>query len=250
MSKFKAIRTIMMKRYMWNFAMRIIIFLTVFGVYIWNKNLLIDLAMQPIKLGITPMHILWVIFMCTMVLHLFPNQKLTMALRKIEEPAYRPVEHPEPLELLEFVKHQNVRAWIVMLVWLVFNGVFGVLYLLDVIGTADLLMLTVFFYLCDYICILIYCPFQHFIMKNRCCVNCRIYDWGHFMMFTPMVFIRNFFSWSLFFTAVVVLLNWEITYAKHPERFYYGSNQSLQCKNCKDKICTVKKKVMRQKDVI
>jgi len=112
------------------------------------------------------------------------------------------------------------------------------------------LMLTVFFYLCDYICILIYCPFQHLIMKNRCCVNCRIYDWGHFMMFTPMLFIRNFFSWSLFFTSCVVLLNWEITYAKHPERFFYGSNQSLQCANCKDKICTVKKKVMRQKDVI
>lgn len=246
MSKFKAIRTIMMKRYMWNFVMRIIIFLTVFGVYIWNKDLLIDLAMQPIKLGITPMHILWVIFMCTMVLHLFPNQKLTMALRKIEEPAYRPVEHPEPLELLEFVKHQNVRAWIVMLVWLVFNGIFGVLYLLDVIGTADLLMLTVFFYLCDYICILIYCPFQHFIMKNRCCVNCRIYDWGHFMMFTPLVFIKSFYSLSLFFMAAIVLIHWELVYAKHPERFYEGSNQVLKCVNCKDRTCQIKNRITKR----
>jgi len=249
-SKFKTIKTIMMKRYMWNFAMRIIIFLAVFAAYIWDKNLLIDLALQPITMGITPMHILWLIFMCTMILHLFPNQKLTMALRKIEEPEYRPVEKPDPVALLNFIKHQNVRAWIVMLVWLCFNGIFGVLYLLELIGTADLLMLTVFFYLCDYICILIYCPFQHLIMKNRCCVNCRIYDWGHFMMFTPMLFIRDFFSWSLFFTSCVVLLNWEITYAKHPERFYYGSNQSLQCANCKDKICTVKRKVMRSHEPI
>ena len=148
MSKFKAIKTIMMKRYLWNFAMRIIIFLTVFAVYIWDKNLLMELAMQPIKMGITPMHILWLIFMCTMILHLFPNQKLTMALRKIEEPAFRPVEKPDPAELLEFVKHQNVRAWLVMLVWLCFNGIFGILYVFHLIGTADLLMLTVFFYLC------------------------------------------------------------------------------------------------------
>ena len=250
MGKLAAVKTLMMKRYMWNFAMRIVIFLAVFTVYITDKNLLMDLALQPITMGITPMHLLWLLFMCTMILHLFPNQKLTMALRKIKEPEYRPVEVIDPEALLGFVKNQNARAWMVMLVWLVFNGIFGVLYVFEIIGIADLLMLTVFFYLCDYICILIYCPFQHLIMKNRCCVNCRIYDWGHFMMFTPMVFIRNFFSWSLFFTAVVVLLNWEITYAKHPERFYYGTNQSLQCANCKDKICTVKRKVMRQKDAI
>lgn len=80
-------------------------------------------------------------------------------------------------------------------------------------------------------------------MKNRCCVNCRIYDWGHFMMFTPMLFIRNFFSWSLFFTSVVVLIHWELLYAKHPERFWHGSNRSLQCANCKDKTCQYKKQI-------
>ena len=77
-------------------------------------------------------------------------------------------------------------------------------------------------------------------MKNKCCVNCRIYDWGHFMMFTPMLFIKNFYSWSLFFTALVVLINWEISYAKHPERFFAGSNKRIQCENCKDKSCQIK----------
>ena len=81
MIKLKAIKTMMMKRYMWNFAMRIIIFLAVFAVYIIDKEMLLNLAMQPITMGITPMHVLWLIFMCTMILHLFPNQKLTMALR-------------------------------------------------------------------------------------------------------------------------------------------------------------------------
>ena len=127
-----------------------------------------------------------------------------------------------------------------MLVWLSFNAVFGLLYLTGIMDEADLLMLTVFYFLCDYICILFFCPFQTFIMKNKCCVNCRIYDWGHFMMFTPMLFIKNFFSWSLFFTSIVVLIHWEIVYTKHPERFWHGSNRTLQCAGCKDKTCQMK----------
>ncbi len=46
-------------------------------------------------------------------------------------------------------------------------------------------MVSAFYFLCDYVCILIYCPFQSHIMHNKCCVNCRIYGWGHFMIFTP-----------------------------------------------------------------
>ena len=129
----------------------------------------------------------------------------------------------------------------VMLVWLIFNSIFGVLYLFGIMDEADLIMLTIFYFLCDYICILFYCPFQSVIMKNKCCINCRIYDWGHFMMFTPMLFIRDFFSWSLFFTSCIVLIHWEITYTRHPERFWEGSNKKLQCKNCNDKTCQIKK---------
>ena len=133
-----------------------------------------------------------------------------------------------------------------MLVWLSFNSMFGILYLLKIIDNMDLLMLSVFYFLCDYICILFFCPFQTFIMKNKCCVNCRIYDWGHFMMFTPMLFICNFYSWSLFFVSCVVLIHWEMIYAKHPERFYSGSNKRLQCINCGDKTCQIKKALSRQ----
>lgn len=71
-------------------------------------------------------------------------------------------------------------------------------------------MVSVFYFLCDYVCILIiYCPFQSHIMHNKCCVNCRIYGWGDFMMFTPMVCIRHFFSWTLFWMSVLVLIRWD-----------------------------------------
>jgi len=234
------VRTSMLKRYLIKFVIRLFIFFVIAGVYITNKPLMYQLMTQPVWKGISFLHILWLVFMFMMLLHIFPTEKVSMAIRKADKKKYEEQENYSELELFKYVQKQNIRAWTVMLVWLSFNAIFGVLYLMRVLDNADLLMLTVFYFLCDYICILFYCPFQSVIMKNRCCVNCRIYEWGHFMMFTPMLFIRNFFSWSLFFTSCVVLLKWEIIYAKHPERFWDGTNKNLKCANCKDKICQIK----------
>lgn len=234
------------------FAGRILIFLFFLFFYIRDKNELYRLMNQPIRMGITPVHILWVIFMLIMLEHIFPPEQVTMAMKKANIPVPEswarekaPSDNPvyQELELLKFVQDMNQKAWKVLLVWLIGNGVVGLLYLVGVLQDVDLFMLTVFFFLSDYICILVFCPFQTGIMKNRCCVNCRIYDWGHFMMFTPMLFIRNFFSWSLFFTSCVVLIRWEIIYAKYPERFWYGSNEKLQCRNCQDRQCQLKKRL-------
>lgn len=234
-----------MKRYLISLIFRILVFLTFLAIYIIQRKGLMDLFQYPLIGSISPMHILWLIFMVIMLMHIFPGNKLTMALRKAEKEEYVEVPGYSRMELLEYVQSQNIKAWCVMLVWLLFNCIFGALYLTGIIAETELLMLTVFYFLCDYICILFFCPFQTFIMKNRCCVNCRIYDWGHFMMFTPMLFIKDFFSWSLFVTSLIVLIRWEIVYAKHPERFWSGSNQRLQCANCKDKICSIKGKLIK-----
>lgn len=235
--------TSMMKRYLLKFTFRIIIFVSVLLLHLFSEENLWDLANQPIVYGITSMHVLWAIFMIIMLSHIFPGTFRTMALKKADKENYREKTGYSELEMLRFVQDQNRKAWFVMLVWLIGNGVIGFLYLFHVLDRSDLLMITVFFFLCDYICILIFCPFQTCIMKNKCCVNCRIYDWGHFMMFTPMLFIPNFYSWSLFFTSCVVLIRWEIVYAAHPERFWSGSNQILQCMNCKDKTCQIKRRI-------
>ncbi len=244
--KKKWISTKMTRMYWVKLVIRVAVFLGVFGLYITDKNQMLEYMLTPVWKQISPMHLLWLLFMTMMVLHLIPRKLVTMALKKAEPEPYVEVEGYEKEELSRFVQQQNIRAWVVMLVWLVWNAVFGALYVFKIINEADLLMLSVFYFLCDYICILFYCPFQHLIMKNKCCVNCRIYEWGHFMMFTPMLFIRHFCSWSLFFTACLVLIRWEIIYARHPERFFSGANQTLQCANCKDKTCQVKRRIMGQ----
>ena len=242
--KWKLIQTAMVRQYEFKLFIRVTIFLVFLWGYLFKRQELYALLRQPIKLGVTPIHILWAVFMAMMVMHLIPREKFTMALRKSYKKQYISVDDYSELELLRFVQDQNRKAWVVMLVWLCFNAIFGLLYLFRIIGVIDLLMLTVFYFLCDYICILFFCPFQTKIMKNKCCVNCRIYDWGHFMMFTPMLFIPNFFSWSLFFTSSVVLIHWEIVYAKFPERFWSGSNKILQCANCQDKTCQMKHRLV------
>ena len=40
----------------------------------------------------------------------------------------------------------NIKAWKVMLVWLSFNAIFGVLYLFSVIGEAELILLSMFYF--------------------------------------------------------------------------------------------------------
>ncbi|MBR3646758.1 MAG: hypothetical protein IKN54_10115 [Lachnospiraceae bacterium] len=236
-----------LKFYLLKFALRIAIFLCIFFTYLTRREWLEDIAGRPFGYSFTMLHVLWIIFMCTMIRHLIPNNRLTMAWKKARENEYRPVDNYEELQLYKYLQKQNVGAWRVMLVWLSFNAVWGALYLFGIISEVDLIMLSVFYFLCDYICILLFCPFQTFLMKNKCCINCRIYDWGHFMMFTPMLFIRNFYSWSLFFTSIVVVINWEIRYSKHPERFWEGSNRTLQCKNCKERTCQIKRTIASKK---
>ena len=242
------IKTAMMYRYYIKFLMRLTVFLCVLFLYLTKKEWILDILLHEFSLyvvdvEITPLHMLWAMFMGLMLLHLFPMESLSMALRKNKKETYVEVSGYSEMELMKFVQDQNIKAWKIMLVWLSGNAVIGLLYLLRVLDVADLVMLTVFYFLSDYICILFFCPFQTGIMKNKCCVNCRIYDWGHFMMFTPMLFIQNFYSWSLFFTSLVVLIHWEIVYAKYPQRFWSGSNRTLQCANCKDKTCQIKNRL-------
>ncbi len=80
-------------------------------------------------------------------------------------------------------------------------------------------------------------------MKNKCCVNCRIYNWDYAMMFTPLFFVKRSYSWSLLALSLALLIRWEITFFNHPERFSANTNAYLQCSNCSEKLCAHKKQL-------
>ena len=177
---------------------------------------------------------------CSMLAQLNPNSALTAGCMKQYPNRFDPVPNYSRQSLKEAVRGQNRGAVKVAVVWLAFNLVFGVLYWRKTIGVAELVVLCAFYYLSDLICVLFFCPFQTFLMGNRCCVNCRIFAWGSWMMATPMAFIPHWFSWSLVGMGLVVLIVWEVRYRRYPERFWFGSNKLLQCAHCQEQLCRYK----------
>lgn len=74
----KILRTIMMKRYLFNLAFRVLVFCGACAAYVYDKVFLTSTMSRPVLWRIAPLHILWLIFMITMLLHIFPTKKLTM----------------------------------------------------------------------------------------------------------------------------------------------------------------------------
>ena len=229
--------------YLIKFAFRLSAFGIMLWLYIHDKSAFyLQTTTSPTE-RFTFMHMMWLVFMGLMLLHIFPTKILSMGAGKSLKANFVPIKSYSEAELLDFVRNENKKSRRCMLAWLGGNSVIILLYLFGVIGKPELLLLTGFYFLCDYICILIFCPFQTFGQKDKCCVNCRIYDWGHFFMFTPMLFVGTFYSLSLFFMGSAVIIVWEIKWKKHPERFWYGSNKTLSCTHCKDKTCQIKQAV-------
>lgn len=179
------------------------------------------------------LNLIWVVFALEMVARCFPSRIESMGCQKLFARNYIP-------RLGYNVKDYRVNwkvTFAMAAAWLALNGAIGLLYWLEWIDEGILLLIALAYSVCDMICILFFCPFQTWFMKNKCCGTCRIYNWDFAMMFTPLVFVKHAYTWSLLGIALVVLLQWEITYRIHPERFYDGTNQSLLCANCKEKLC-------------
>ncbi|MBO6047689.1 MAG: hypothetical protein J6P61_08115 [Erysipelotrichaceae bacterium] len=128
-------------------------------------------------------------------------------------------------------------AYIVFLIWATAIVIITIGRIYHLYNDAVLFMMTVAFYVCDLICILVWCPFR-LIMKNQCCTTCRIFNWDHLMMFTPMIYIKGFFPISCIVISAIVWFVWEMATLIHPERFWEISNVTLSCANCTDKLCT------------
>jgi len=186
-------------------------------------------------------HLLWILWMVDMVLQLIPCREYwPLGSQKFLKASFQPLkdfmaegEHG----LLEFICKSNRDTLKIGGVWLLLIGGIGVLYFTRVIGRNALLLISVLFYVFDLVCVLYWCPFRAWFMKNRCCTTCRIFNWDHMMMFSPIVFIPGVFTWTLCLAALVVFFVWEITFALHPERFWEGTNGALKCSNCTDRLC-------------
>lgn len=151
----------------------------------------------------------------------FPSGRLSLGAQKLFAGRYRAAD---------------CSALFVAAVWIGFNLIFFVLYRQGIIGVPELILLTLFYFLSDMICVLYFCPFR-LMMHTRCCTTCRIFNWDSMMMCTPLLFIGGIYGWSLAAFAMAVLIHWETLYSRFPERFFECSNESLRCGNCEGNLC-------------
>lgn len=185
------------------------------------------------------LHILWGIWVIDMVFQLIPiNKYLPLGSQKLFEERFRPIrEKINYPSLKEYIISTTKAAYRVFILWTVLLAVIGLLFYARIIDKTALFMISACFYVCDLICVLIWCPFR-LIMQNRCCTTCRIFNWDHLMMFSPLVFMGGFYAVSLVLMAFAVWLVWELCVMLFPERFWEFSNEALKCANCTDKLCT------------
>ena len=234
------------KIYMGRFILRCLTFLAV--------SLFLVVAPEqfaPLQAGmffdkLTLLHALWVVWVFDMLVQVVPSTKAVIALGSQKSfsvhfrKAFSPVSlHNLHSKMVEAAK----RAYIVFAIWACLTVTLGWLHAKNILGDLAMLWISTFFYVCDLICVLFWCPFRHFIMKNRCCTTCRIFNWDHLMMFSPLIFVEGFFAKSLVFLAVIVFLVWEWTAFRHPERFCEDTNQALKCAECTDLLCINAKKI-------
>lgn len=189
--------------------------------------------------GLSPMHLLWLVWVADMVLQIIPiKNKVALGSQKLFAIRFRPIRGRVNYDALKsYILKISKSACKVFVLWALLTAAIGVAYYGGLIGKIGLFMISVFFYVCDLICVLVWCPFR-LIMKNKCCTTCRIFNWDHLMMFSPLIFMGGFFAVSLVTLAFLAWLIWELCVLIYPERFSEMSNKALKCSECTDKLCT------------
>lgn len=227
------------KRYIIKLIFRVIVLILCGVLYFAHpKSFEIAQGMNFFK-SFSIFHILWVIWIADMLLQIIPAKSgIALGSQKLFKINFRPIKKKINLKALKkYTVHTAASAYRVMLLWTALIAVIGVLYYTHIIDERILLMITLFFYVADLICVLIWCPFR-LMMKTKCCTTCRIFNWDHFMMFSPLIFVLSFFTTSLVIMSVITWAVWELSILMHPERFWEATNTALQCSECTDKLCT------------
>ena len=227
------------KRYFMRLIGRVVIFIGCFIMCLIAPQEFEILESNHFFESFSIFHLLWFVWMVDMVLQIIPlKNKVALGSQKLFATRFRPLRAKINYKALKnYITSTTKAAYKVMVLWILLIAVIGVLYCTNVIDKIVLFMISVFFYVCDLICVLIWCPFR-LIMRNKCCTTCRIFNWDHLMMFSPFIFMGGFFATSLVIMAILAWLVWEACVMIYPERFWERTNASLKCSECTDKLCT------------
>lgn len=181
-----------------------------------------------------------VIFSFEMLLRFFPSKLESMGCQKHFKQNFKARGQIDRKAL----RRRSLKAVTpVIIFWVLLNGLIFALYFAGIIDWGVLVLISLAYSICDMICILFFCPFQSWMMFNKCCGSCRIYNWDFIMMFTPLIFFRHPFAYVLLGWSLLLLLRWELGAYFTPERYFEDSNACLSCANCTEHLCHHKKQL-------
>ena len=219
---------------------RTVLFLLALYWYIFHKSNNLNISIRNISWDVKIdwfVYIIDFIYVIEMILRLIPSSLESPGCQKVFRKNYKPTGKTD-IEIQD--NHATV---MVAILWVIGNAFIGGLYMVKIIDEGILWLICLLYGIFDMICILFYCPFQTWFMKNKCCTQCRIYNWDYAMMFTPLFFIPSVGTWSILAIALVILLKWEYTAWKYPEQFSENTNEYLKCRNCNEKLCLHKRQL-------
>ena len=187
-------------------------------------------------------HVLWFLTILILVKRLIPRLNMKINLGKIYGRNYIHAgedNSAKQKKLADYIRKLNFGATRSAIYWTLLVLDIGFWYISGLLDTMWLIIIVIFFIFMDQFCMTVWCPFKT-IIQNKCCNTCRINNWGYLMAFSPMIFIPSFWTYSILFLSVVIIVQWEYLYYKHPERFYELYNSRLMCKNCVNKCTKVR----------
>ena len=181
------------KRYVWRLAGRIVVLALCLLAWIKAPQTYDILEGMNFFRTLSPLHLLWAVWVGDMVLQIVPiKNKVPLGSQKLFANRFRPIREKINYESLRrYVISTTRAAYRVFLLWCALIAVIGLLYGGGYISPIGLFMISVFFYVCDLICVLVWCPFR-LMMRTRCCTTCRIFNWDHLMMFSPLILLGGF----------------------------------------------------------
>ncbi|MCL1845625.1 MAG: hypothetical protein FWF77_06960 [Defluviitaleaceae bacterium] len=177
---------------------------------------------------------IWVMIFVMMLFRIIPNKFTTVGARKHFRGSY--LEARKPADANPDMHKGAIKS---ALSWFgITAGVILIFFGLGLLTPGVVVVLTIIYSLCDSTFVMFKCPFRLLYLKNRCCADCRIYNWDCMMMCAPLIVYPSVFSVSLFLLAAAIIVQWEIAQIKNPRFFSREFNANLRCENCNEKKCT------------
>ena len=145
---------------------RTCLFLAASGIYIYQRMHGSSRPLMGTEIPSAMIVFIWLVFIIEMIFRFFPSKIESMGCQKQFSRNFIPTG--KPVRRYMNPREPKHSVLIVLGSWLLLNGAIYALFFADIIDEGILILIGLAYSVCDMICILFFCPFQEWMMKNKC----------------------------------------------------------------------------------